>query len=335
MRAMTDAESKTQHTPSELERLAEVREFFVMSQPLAHSRALPEVRRAAALPLERAARERLRAADLLWAKGKAAPALGSYREATLLLGDAFAATEALETGGSSAPDARLAELTRRLEPSTRRDAEAPESLARLRSLVATDPRELDRLSGPEGGSEVSEFARAVHWLAERLELRTPLSIQLHRASRVGIALAVLAALLSVLVAWAFPPVDLALNKPVRASSHAYNTMPEGAVDGIRYGQLGFHSANDATPWLIVDLERVITVHELKVVGRAECCYDQAIPLAVEVSQDGQAFTEIARRTEPFTQYEPWVVRPGPTRARYIRLRTLRHSYLVLSELEVY
>jgi F5/8 type C domain len=332
---MTDAESKSHDTHSELERLADVREFFSMGQSLAHSRALVAERRAAALPLERAARERLRAADLLWAKGKAAPALGLYRDATLLFGDAFVAAEALEAGGSAAQDSRFAELTRFLSPSTHRDAEAPESLARLGALVAADELELGRLSGPEGSSEVSEFARAVHWLAERLDLRTPLSIQLHRASRVGIALAILAVLLSVIVAWAFPPVDLALNKPVRASSHAYDTMPEGAVDGIRYGQLGFHSANDATPWLIVDLGRVTTVREVKVVGRAECCYDQAIPLAVEVSQDGKAFTEIARRTEPFTQYEPWVVRPGPTRARYIRLRTLRHSYLVLSELEVY
>ncbi|MEO6602425.1 MAG: discoidin domain-containing protein [Polyangiaceae bacterium] len=332
---MTHAESKSHDTRLELERLAAVREFFVMRQPLAHSRSRPEERRAAALPLERAARERLSAAGLLWARGKGSQALLLYRDAALLFGDAFGTAEGLEAVDSKAPDVRFAELTRLFSPSTRRDTEASESLARLGTLVRADPLELGRLSGPEGSSEISEFARAVHWLAERLDLRTPLSIQLHRASRVGIALAVFAVVLAAITAWAFPPVDLALNKPVRASSHAYDTLPEGAVDGIRYGQLGFHSGNDATPWLIVDLGRVTTFREVKVVGRAECCYDQAIPLAVEVSQDGQAFSEIARRTEPFTQYEPWVVHPGPTQARYIRLRTLRHSYLVLSELEVY
>jgi hypothetical protein len=85
----------------------------------------------------------------------------------------------------------------------------------------------------------------------------------------------------------------------------------------------------------VDLGGLLPIHEVRVFGRAECCYDQAIPLAIETSEDGDTYTEIARRTEPFTQYEPWVVSTGPIRARYVRLRTLRHSYLVLSELEVY
>ena len=242
---MAELQSKPNGTRAALaQKLAELREFFVLSRALERSTALPEDRRDAARPLERAALDRLSSADVLWAKGKAAPALGLYREATLLLAGAFAAAAPTEGFDSNAPAAHFAELTRLLEPSASHDPVALEALARLRTLVTTDSLEVGRLSGPEGSSEVSEFARAVHWLSERLELRTPFAIKLRRLQRVGVALAVAAVVLYGGFAWAFPPVNLALGKPIRASSHAYNTVPEGAVDGIRYGQLGFHSGND-------------------------------------------------------------------------------------------
>ena len=70
-------------------------------------------------------------------------------------------------------------------------------------------------------------------------------------------------------------------------------------------------------------------------GRGDCCFDQSIPLAIEVSDDGVTYREMARRTSPFSQKEPWVVALPRVAARFVRLRTLRHSVLVVSELEVY
>jgi hypothetical protein len=316
-------------------KLAELLEFFTLREVLAQSRTVEEKRRAPARPKVQAARERLSGADVLWARGKAVPALDMYREAALLFAAALAMLAGLEDLSSQAPVAQFEQLSRLLAAAADYNSRAARAWPRLHLLALTQPIDLAGLAGPEGNYRVSELADAVHWLAEQVNIRTPSSVQLHRALRGCIALVIAAGLSVGILSWAMPPVDLALEKPVTASSHAYETTPHGAVDGIRYGQLGFHSGNDAAPWLCVDLGQVTTFHEVRVFGRPECCYEQSIPLALEISKDGVAFREIALRTEPFTQYEPWVVRTGSIDARYVRLHTLRHSYLVTSELEIY
>jgi hypothetical protein len=55
-----------------------------------------------------------------------------------------------------------------------------------------------------------------------------------------------------------------------------------------------------------------------------------------MSDDGADYRPIATRTEPFSDYEPWVFKPDtPLSTRYIRLHTMRKSYLVIGEVEVY
>lgn len=130
-------------------------------------------------------------------------------------------------------------------------------------------------------------------------------------------------------------VNLALGKPVIASSQAFDTEPSGAVDGNRYGQLGFHSEKEASPWLRIDLGRATSIDRITVFGRADCCFDQSLPLVVEVSNDGLKYRPVAERNEPFTQYEPWRFVPEKSLvARFLRLRTTRLTYLVVSEVEV-
>jgi hypothetical protein len=157
-----------------------------------------------------------------------------------------------------------------------------------------------------------------------------------RAQRIVAVGVIVIAVLAQVWACATRPLNLALHREVHASSEALSTTATGAVDGIRYGaQLGFHSAEQDEPWLSVDLGRQVAINRVAAYGRSDCCFDQSIPLAFEVSDDGTAYRTVARREEPFSQPDPWILKPRGLTARFVRFRTLRHSFLVLSEVEVY
>jgi len=113
------------------------------------------------------------------------------------------------------------------------------------------------------------------------------------------------------------------------------TTADGAVDGSKSGQFGFHSQLEESPWLSVDLGARYAITSAKIFGRGDSYHDQSIPLAFEVSDDNISFREIARRTEPFSADEPWIIKPTGLVTRFIRLHTTRQSYLVLGEVEVY
>jgi F5/8 type C domain len=139
--------------------------------------------------------------------------------------------------------------------------------------------------------------------------------------------------------WArrYPPPNLALKAVVSASSAGFRTSAQGAADGYRYGQLGFHSREQVSPWLAFDLGGSHVINRVDTYGRGDCCFDMSIPLGLEASDDGVTYRLIATRKTPFSQVKPWIVRPKGLTARYLRLRGLREgrSLLVLSEVEVY
>ncbi len=130
--------------------------------------------------------------------------------------------------------------------------------------------------------------------------------------------------------------NIALHKPVTSSSRAFGTTPEGAVDGLRHGQLGFHSQHESGAWLAIDLGKEQDVAAIAAFGRADCCFTQSIPLALELSLDGRTYRRVGLRTTAFTQFDPWVTEFRPrARARFVRLKTLENANLVVSEVEVY
>ena len=52
--------------------------------------------------------------------------------------------------------------------------------------------------------------------------------------------------------------------------------PENAFDGLT--NTGFGSASilfDKSPWLMVDLGEPYMVHQIRIIGRPDCCYDKA------------------------------------------------------------
>ncbi len=132
----------------------------------------------------------------------------------------------------------------------------------------------------------------------------------------------------------FSPRNIALHKAVTSSSRAYDTVPEGALNGERKWQFDFHSGLEDWPWLAIDLGRRYSITRIRVYGRSDTAFDQSIPLALEVSDDGVSYRRIAHRSEPFSDFDPWIVKPAAVVTRFLRLRTLRRSVLVLNEVEV-
>jgi hypothetical protein len=143
------------------------------------------------------------------------------------------------------------------------------------------------------------------------------------------------ALVALGVAWHKQPKNVALGRPAAARGAGFGTTPAGAVDGVRYGWLGFHSAGAETEWWSVDLGRVYAIERVEAYGRPDCCFDQSVPLAFEVSLDGANYSQVASRSEAFSQFDPWVIRAKNLAARFVRFSTLRKTVLVLGEVEVY
>jgi len=103
------------------------------------------------------------------------------------------------------------------------------------------------------------------------------------------------------------------------------------VDGDR-SNLGFHSAGDTNPSVIIDLGKVETVSRVVVFNRADCCQERAVPLLVESSRDGLAYQRLGERTKVFFRWDVDVPRVP---ARYVRLTLERLGTFHLSEVEVY
>jgi hypothetical protein len=131
------------------------------------------------------------------------------------------------------------------------------------------------------------------------------------------------------------PTNVALGRPVTSAAPGFETRADEAVNGVRFGEVGYHSVSDESPWLQVDLEAERIVHRIQIYGRGDCCFGQSIPMVLEGSIDGSSYFELGLRDQPFRPFRPWVVAPTAASVRYVRVRTSRRAYLVITELEVY
>jgi hypothetical protein len=155
-----------------------------------------------------------------------------------------------------------------------------------------------------------------------------------RWTRVGLLGLALVLVLVVAVSIARTPANVALHKPVNATAAAYDTTAAGAVDG-ELGRFGYHSQENDSPFLTVDLQKPTKITKVSVFGRGDCCFDQSVPLDLEISDDGSSFRSIGQRTTGFSSSSPWVVEVSPVVTRYVSVRAKHHGVLVLGEVEVY
>lgn len=140
--------------------------------------------------------------------------------------------------------------------------------------------------------------------------------------------------------------NLALHKPIRMSSNCekrpyHSYLPVEAarlVDGKKWRPYDACTRRERGPWVWLDLRSATRLDTVVVTGRSDCCWGYAdLPLVLEVSDDDERFTEVARRLVPFSDRDPWRIDLRGARGRYLRLRVdgNRRAQIVLAEIEVY
>jgi hypothetical protein len=122
------------------------------------------------------------------------------------------------------------------------------------------------------------------------------------------------------------PVEVVTPNPLLAIDS--NRLVDGDVRN-----LGFHTI-DSVPnqRVTIDLGKVHSITKVVVYNRFDCCQYKAVPLRLELSEDGRAYRLIAERTEVFDR---WDVDFSKTNARYVRLVNGSTYPFHLSEVQVY
>jgi F5/8 type C domain-containing protein len=125
--------------------------------------------------------------------------------------------------------------------------------------------------------------------------------------------------------------DLARGKPWTISTTELpicNSPAQVCDEGKDYF---FHTQRQKNPWLSIDLESLQKVSAVRVRNRRGCCSERAVPLVVQVSTDGESWTEVARTDEEFSE---WKAEFSPVEARWVRLLVPRTSTLHLRRVRV-
>jgi hypothetical protein len=126
--------------------------------------------------------------------------------------------------------------------------------------------------------------------------------------------------------------DLAAGKPWKASSTWGRCDPRAGRCGSVRTHIFFHTKEDASPWIEYDLGVPRDVSRVVVRNRTDSVPDRAIPLLIEVSDDQKGYREVARRT---TSFRVWRAEFPRQRARYVRLRVPRRTWLHLERVSIY
>lgn len=153
-----------------------------------------------------------------------------------------------------------------------------------------------------------------------------------RALRLVLPLALIAA-----AALAFlslrPGRNLALHKPVTASSIRLGA-PEGLVNGfVEYGGYALHTRTESPAWVRVDLGSPHRISEVRLYSRGDGFLDdRSAQLTVDLSEDGLVTHRAGRCAELFSQLFPCVIDARGQTARYVLVS--HGAVLVLSEIEV-
>lgn len=128
------------------------------------------------------------------------------------------------------------------------------------------------------------------------------------------------------------PVDLAEGKPWLTSSTWANCTPRTGRCGPLVSRILFHTGEDENPWFRIDFGAPTTFSAATIVNRSDDAPERASPLVLEVSDDGQVFSEVVRRESQFSTWKPSF---APVTARFVRLRVPRKTWLHLESVKVH
>lgn len=191
-------------------------------------------------------------------------------------------------------------------------------------------------SWPQDANSANDATRLLGVLLETLEdARLAIRRLYWRRLRVlALAFALVAAIATGLVLVLAPPEkpDLGVGKPWQSSSF-YPGFPGSGTKVANPPEVAFFSTNDdVSPWWKIDLQKPTMIGSVTIVNRTDCCPDRAVPLAVEISSDGENWHEVARRTETFRTWSPSF---KPIQGRYLRLRGLRRTFIHFKDVRIH
>jgi len=114
----------------------------------------------------------------------------------------------------------------------------------------------------------------------------------------------------------------------------------GAVDGVKNGQWGFHTAFEKDPWWQVDLGQSVLLDRVLLYNRCDGGFAARNGrIKVLASDDGKAFRQVYQHDgtvfQGFTDQKPLEVKLDGLQARFVRLALDGTSYFHLDEVEVY
>lgn len=215
---------------------------------------------------------------------------------------------------------------------------SPQQQSLLNGMVGGDR---DLIMSRLSEKEREELALSLHQLGDALA--APLHDEANRLglalvsrwTRVGVVALVLAVGIGLGVNWLarkYGPPNIALNKTVTTSSQFpwEGKDPSKLVDG-ETDNMGFHTNHEGEQWVVIDLGSLRKFNTIVVYNRSEY-QDRAVPLKVEVSKDGQSYTQIAERKETF---DKWKAKGLKAEGRYVRLKNRPDNYFHLAEVEIY
>jgi len=312
--------------------LALLREFFLLEAPQRTLRGYTPEQHRRVSELREAGRERLSA-------GRRA---GSALAACVLLRDAVAVlarARALARDASLDDEALLGLDVPREVPELAPDPAdgRPGDAGRVRAALSTrDPLYVDRLEPASRARLRTALDRAAVALRKTIEARSLVHVRAQRWGRVGALAVVLLYAGWGVVRHRVMPVNIAIGKPVRVSSHRVNP-PDGheLVDGRPGFTYAVQTNTEDSPHVVIDLQADYAIHRIAVTNRADGWWDDCLPLVVELSRDDKTYTELARRESHFGFDAPWVIAASGRMARYVRVRVARRSYLTLGRVEIF
>ncbi len=212
----------------------------------------------------------------------------------------------------------------------------PEAAAAARAALS--PALLGALEAGHGGEDLLGEAEGAHQRvlaaveAERTLARRRQERRLLLAGAGALAAGLLALGAVRALSWWRAPPDLARGQPWSASSSAGTCEPERGQCAGEQTRVRFYTREEPGPWYRVDLGQPRTFSRVTVRNRGDALLERAIPLVLEVSDDGATWREVARRGDAFAV---WEARFPPATARYLRARVDRTSVLHLEGVEVH
>lgn len=196
---------------------------------------------------------------------------------------------------------------------------------------------LDRIDAASTEETLTIAATAHERALQSLEATVVEERALVRRSQLTLATAAVAICLSIAVgsrvaSARFGPTDLAAGKPWTTSSTWAECHPEQNECGKFPTRILFHTHQQLSPWFQIDLQGPTTFSSATIVNRQDMAMPLALPLVLEVSDDGTTFREVIRQTGHFSVWQPTF---APQTARYFRLRVDRISTLHLESVKVH